>query len=71
MQTFTAICSVLNLTAMSLERYIAIIYPLKTRYVCTGKRTKSIIFIIWVISVIAALPITIGKVNIELFHVNT
>nr|QVK45903.1 G protein-coupled receptor [Proales similis] len=61
MQFFTAICSVMNLTAMSIERYVAILYPLKAKSECTRKRAKLIIIFIWVCSSISALPITIGK----------
>ena len=30
-QDFSVICSVLNLTAMSLERFYAVVYPLQSR----------------------------------------
>ena len=31
-QDFSVICSVLNLTAMSLERFYAVVYPLQSRW---------------------------------------
>ena len=34
-QDVSVICSVLNLTCMSMERFYAIVYPLKSRSVCT------------------------------------
>ena len=34
-QDVSVICSVLNLTSMSMERFYAIVYPLKSRSVCT------------------------------------
>ncbi|CAF0954937.1 unnamed protein product [Brachionus calyciflorus] len=61
MQTFTAICSVINLTMMSLERYLAILHPLRAKYTCTRKRTKIIIFSIWLLSILAAIPVVFGK----------
>lgn len=61
LHTFTAICSVMNLTAMSLERYFAIIHPLKAKIRCTYRRAKIIIVLIWICSFVAALPILLGK----------
>lgn len=61
MQFFTAICSVINLTMMSLERYLAILHPLRAKYTCTRKRAKIIILFIWNFSMIAAFPVVLGK----------
>ena len=58
---FTAICSVMNLTAVSLERYFAIIHPLKAKIRCTYRRAKIIIVIVWILSFFAASPILLGK----------
>lgn len=66
MHTFTAVCSVMNLTAMSLERYLAIIHPLKAKIRCTYTRAKIIIIFIWLISFIASLPILLGKQLVKL-----
>ena len=65
MQTFTAICSVINLTMMSLERYLAILHPLRAKYTCTRRRAKIIILLIWLLSTIAALPVIMGKKAIK------
>ena len=55
-QNLTAICSVYTLTAMSIERYYAIMYPVECRYICTISQTKRIIFATWLGSIILALP---------------
>ena len=39
-QDVSVICSVLNLTCMSMERFYAIVYPLKSRSVCTVSQVK-------------------------------
>ncbi len=65
LHTFTAICSVLNLTAMSLERYFAILHPLEAKIRTTYRRAKIIILLIWVISFFAAMPVILGKKMIE------
>jgi len=46
--------SVLTLTAISLERYYAIVHPLRLR--ATPSRTRLIIVAIWVISAILIVP---------------
>lgn len=61
LHTLTAICSVMNLTAMSLERYFAILHPLEAKIRCTYRRAKIIIFLIWIFSFITTMPILLGK----------
>lgn len=56
-QILTAICSVYTLTAMSIERYYAIIHPMKCRYICTMSQTKRTIVAIWIGSFILAMPV--------------
>ncbi|XP_007902541.1 G-protein coupled receptor 39-like [Callorhinchus milii] len=54
------ICSyatVLNILALSLERYMAICHPLHVK-VMSGSRTKRLIGLIWVTAAISALPVT-------------
>ncbi|KAL1451505.1 hypothetical protein WDU94_005876 [Cyamophila willieti] len=62
MQSFTAICSVLTLTVMSIERYYAIMYPMKAKYICTISQTKKTIAAIWLISAILAAPILLVQI---------
>ncbi|ESP05640.1 hypothetical protein LOTGIDRAFT_152502 [Lottia gigantea] len=56
-QNLSSICSVLTLTVMSLERYYAILHPLKAKYVCSVRKAKRAIVMIWLLSIILALPI--------------
>ncbi|XP_031727662.1 neuromedin-U receptor 2 [Anarrhichthys ocellatus] len=57
---FETVCfaSILNVTALSVERYIAVVYPLKTRYLSTKQHAKRVITIVWVVSMICAIPNT-------------
>lgn len=57
---FETVCfaSILNVTALSVERYIAVLHPLKTRYLSTNKHAKRVITIVWVVSMICAIPNT-------------
>lgn len=55
-QSLSAICSVYTLTAMSIERYYAIMYPVECRYICTMSQTKRIICLTWIGSIVLAMP---------------
>ncbi|XP_052465565.1 neuromedin-U receptor 2-like [Carassius gibelio] len=57
---FEMVCfaSVLNVTVLSIERYIAVIHPLKTRYAITNKHAQRVIASVWVLSLICAIPNT-------------
>ncbi|XP_065558801.1 QRFP-like peptide receptor isoform X2 [Artemia franciscana] len=56
LQMYSAICSVLTLTALSLERYYAILHPLRAKTLCTTSHTRRMIIGIWLISLFLALP---------------
>ncbi|XP_028303118.1 neuromedin-U receptor 2 [Gouania willdenowi] len=57
---FETICfaSILNVTALSVERYIAVVHPLKTRYLSTNQHAKRVITMVWVVSMTCAIPNT-------------
>ncbi|XP_067287570.1 neuromedin-U receptor 2 [Pseudorasbora parva] len=57
---FETVCfaSVLNVTVLSVERYIAVIYPLKTRYAITNKHAQRVIASVWALSLLCAIPNT-------------
>uniref|UniRef100_UPI0037E88033 neuromedin-U receptor 2 n=1 Tax=Semicossyphus pulcher TaxID=241346 RepID=UPI0037E88033 len=57
---FETVCfaSILNVTALSVERYIAVLHPLKTRYLSTNQHAKRVITIVWVVSMVCAIPNT-------------
>lgn len=57
---FETVCfaSILNVTALSVERYIAVVHPLKTRYLSTNQHAKRVISIVWAVSMICAVPNT-------------
>jgi 7 transmembrane receptor (rhodopsin family) len=48
--------SVLTILAISFERFVAIIFPLKAQYLSTRIRSLIIIVVIWIVSFITCIP---------------
>ncbi|XP_034251332.1 gastrin/cholecystokinin type B receptor-like [Thrips palmi] len=57
MQNVSAMCSVFTLTAMSIERYYAIIHPMKVKYLCSLSQARKICAGIWLAAFVMATPI--------------
>ncbi|VDM64152.1 unnamed protein product [Angiostrongylus costaricensis] len=55
-QQFTCFCSVLTMTMISFERYVAIAYPMKNMWLSSIGRAKKLILLIWLLSAILAIP---------------
>eukprot|EP00061_Rhincodon_typus_P009613 g33245.t1 len=59
--------TILNITALSVERYFAICFPLKAKVVITKGRVKGLIFFLWSVAFVSAGPIFV-LVGVE--HMN-
>lgn len=57
---FETVCfaSVLNVTALSVERYVAVVHPLRTRYAVTTRHAQRVITAVWLVALLCALPNT-------------
>ncbi|KAK3089287.1 hypothetical protein FSP39_002369 [Pinctada imbricata] len=59
--------SILTITAFTVERYLAIVYPMKAQKMSSLHRAVRVIFSTWIIAICTAIPITIqyGVVRIK------
>ncbi|XP_049790292.1 gastrin/cholecystokinin type B receptor-like [Schistocerca nitens] len=64
MQSVSFVCSVLTLTAMSIERYYAIVHPMRAKYICTISQARKIILGIWCASFLLALPAIFVQIHL-------
>ncbi|KAA0712472.1 Neuromedin-U receptor 1 [Triplophysa tibetana] len=57
---FETVCfaSILNVTALSVERYIAVVHPFRAKYVVTCTHAKRVILSVWSASMLCAVPNT-------------
>ncbi|XP_076829244.1 neuromedin-U receptor 1 [Brachyhypopomus gauderio] len=58
---FETVClaSVLNVTFLSAERYLAVVHPLRARHVVTRARARRLILALWSVALLCALPNTV------------
>ncbi|XP_054977255.1 neuromedin-U receptor 1 [Sorex araneus] len=52
------LASVLNVTALSVERYVAVVHPLRARSLVTGAHVRRVLAAIWTLAVLSAVPNT-------------
>ncbi|MBN3302690.1 GHSR protein, partial [Amia calva] len=51
--------TILHITALSIERYLAICFPLKAKVVVTKRRVKYVILCLWAFALVSAAPVII------------
>ena len=60
--TWTAMASLAHVLAVNAERYLAIVFPLKYKYVVSASRIRLILLGIWVVTLVEAILIGIDTV---------
>ncbi|KAK3874159.1 hypothetical protein Pcinc_020868 [Petrolisthes cinctipes] len=65
LQALSAICSVLTLTTMSIERFYAIVYPMRAQYRCTISQAKRLCAGVWLLSLVLASPTLLLQAHME------
>ncbi|XP_070789037.1 motilin receptor [Pituophis catenifer annectens] len=51
-----AYCSILHLTALTAERYLAICFPLRAKVLVTQQRVKALLVVLWAVALLSAAP---------------
>lgn len=49
--------TILSITALSVERYLAICFPLRAKALVTKRRVRALIFLLWTVSMLSAGPV--------------
>lgn len=49
--------TILSITALSVERYLAICFPLRAKALVTKRRVRALILLLWVVSLLSAGPV--------------
>lgn len=57
--------TILNITALSVERYLAICFPLRAKALVTKRRVRALILLLWTVSLLSAGPVFV-MVGVEL-----
>ncbi|XP_053208904.1 galanin receptor 2a-like [Panonychus citri] len=73
-ESVSAFASILNLVAVTFERFIVIVFPLRSRSLCTMENCKNFVILVWALSMFLALPtINIKEIKTSTFynHQNT
>ncbi|KAH9382500.1 hypothetical protein HPB48_004845 [Haemaphysalis longicornis] len=60
-ETVSAFASVLNMVAVTLERFVVIVFPIHSRTVCTMSNCKRLMWGVWLVSLVVALPMLVVK----------
>lgn len=51
--------TILNITALSVERYLAICFPLRAKALVTKRRVRVLILLLWIVSLLSAGPVLV------------
>ncbi|XP_052785137.1 G-protein coupled receptor 54-like [Mya arenaria] len=60
-EMLTAVASILNLTAVSFERYFVIVMPIQSRRRCTVRNTRKLLVFVWILSILLSIPAMVVK----------
>ncbi|XP_069693719.1 allatostatin-A receptor-like [Periplaneta americana] len=66
----SAVVSVFNLAAVTLERFIVIVYPMKSRSLCTISNCRKAILLVWCLSLLITSPVVLTKETYPIVYSN-
>jgi hypothetical protein len=62
-ENLSGMATVLNLVAVSIERFLVIVYPMRARSFCTVSRSRKGLVLVWLLALTLAVPIVYTKVS--------
>ncbi|XP_076013774.1 growth hormone secretagogue receptor a [Genypterus blacodes] len=62
--------TILSITALSVERYLAICFPLRAKALVTKRRVRALILLLWTVSLLSAGPVFL-MVGVERYNMGT
>ncbi len=60
-RVLVAVASVLNLLAVTVERFVVIVFPLRSRSICTMTNCRRSLLAVWALSALLAAPVLLTK----------
>ncbi|XP_035226900.1 allatostatin-A receptor-like [Stegodyphus dumicola] len=69
-ESVSAFASVLNLLAVTVERFVVIVFPIRSRSLCTMSNCKKLVLAVWIVSLILALPVVATKGTLKTTFTN-
>ncbi|XP_063220322.1 galanin receptor type 2-like isoform X1 [Bacillus rossius redtenbacheri] len=80
-ELLSAVASVLNLAAVTVERFVVIVFPMQSRFLCTIRNCRCSVGLVWLLSFALAAPVlytketfpvtyTNGIRNVTIYHCN-
>ncbi|XP_063813121.1 motilin receptor [Pseudophryne corroboree] len=63
--------TILHITALSIERYLAICFPLRAKVFITKRRVKMVIVLLWVVALLSAAPLYNLLENVKMNYTDT
>ncbi|XP_064606787.1 allatostatin-A receptor-like [Liolophura sinensis] len=70
-EMLSAVSSIINLTSVSVERYIVIVHPIQSRFLCTRGNTIKVLAFVWLLAIVASFPAAfVMDIEETLYHNN-
>ncbi|KAF7489732.1 Proteinase-activated receptor 1 [Sarcoptes scabiei] len=70
-EAISAMSTVMNLVAVSIERFLVIVYPMRARSWCTVSSTRKGLLIIWSIAFVFSTPILLTRHTSQITYYNS
>lgn len=67
-ENLSGMATVLNLVAVSIERFLVIVYPMRARSFCTVSRSRKGLVCVWLLALVLAVPILFTRVSLLAPH---